>query len=72
MLVHEGEINMDNIGCDIGKNNLDVYLNGKLRKYPNNKNRNIFVKQLQMILETSEEYEKRLLTVLHDKNILLL
>ena len=63
---------MTNVGCDIRKSNLKVYLNGNLRKYPNNKNRNIFVKQLQVILETSEEYEKRLLTVLHDKNILLL
>ena len=29
------------------------------------------MKQLQVILETSEEYEKRLLMTLHDKNILL-
>lgn len=28
MLVHEGEISMINIGCDIGKNNLDVYVEG--------------------------------------------
>ena len=47
MLVQEEEINMDNIGCDIGKSNLDVYFSGKLRRYPNNEiGISEFVKQL--------------------------
>ena len=78
MLVHEVEISMINIGCDIGKSNLDVYFNGKSRRYPNNKTEiREFVKhclvgdESRVILEPSEGYEKRLLTTLHDKNILL-
>lgn len=52
MLVHEEQANMTSVGCDIRKSNLDVYLSGKLRRYPNNEiGISEFVKQLQVILE---------------------
>ena len=61
---------MINVGCDIRKSNLEIYLNRKLRRYPNNETRiSEFVKQLWVILEPSGEYEKRLLTVLHYKKV---
>ena len=76
MLVHEGEISMINIGCDIGKSNLGVYFNEKLRRYPNNKmGITEFVKHCliadgaRVILELLGGYEKRLLTTLHDKKV---
>ncbi len=69
---------MINVGCDIGKSNLDVYLNGKLRRYLNNKTgisefvrHCLIVDGARVVLEPSGGYEKRLLTALHDKNILL-
>ena len=67
---------MINIGCDIGKSNLDVYFNGELRRYTNDKTGiSKFVKNClatgepRVILEPTGGYEKYLLTALHDKNI---
>ena len=78
MLVHEGEVSMINIGCDIGKSNLDVYFNGKSRRYQNNKTgisefvrHCLEVTESRVILEPSGGYEKHLLTALHDRNIQL-
>jgi hypothetical protein len=33
MLVYEEDLSMTNIGCDIEKNNLDVFIGGKNRKF---------------------------------------
>ena len=67
---------MINIGCDIGKSNLDVYFNGKLRRYPNNETgisefvrHCLIADEVRVILEPSGGYEKRLLTTLHDKKV---
>ena len=61
---------MLNIGCDIGKNNLDVYLNGKLKRYRNDKigilsfiKCCLEAKEVQVILESSGGYEKDLLNL---------
>lgn len=77
MLVHEGEISMINIGCDIGKKNLDVYIGGKLRRYQNDKEGiENFVKvcskkneENRVILEPSGGYEKLLLIKLHERKV---
>lgn len=67
MLEHE-EDNMKNVGCDIGKNNLDVFFEGKHRRYENSTN--VIGKfivtcckdsRIRIILEPSGGYERRLL-----------
>ncbi len=67
---------MINIGCDIGRSNLDVYLNGKLRRYRNDKMGILsFIKccseakEARVILEPSGSYEKALLIELHERKI---
>lgn len=67
---------MINIGCDIGKSNLDVYFNGELKRYTNDKTGiSKFVKNClaagepRVIAEPTGGYEKYLLTALHDKEI---
>lgn len=71
MLEHE-EDNMENVGCDIGKNNLDVFFKGKHRRYENSlngigkfiitccKDREI------VVLEPSGGYERKLLQQLFE------
>ena len=67
MLVHDGEISMINIGCDIGKSNLDVYFKGKLKRYRNDKTGiSEFLKdclvndESRVILEPSEADTKKI------------
>ena len=75
MLAHEGESSMINVGCDIGKSNLDVYFNGKLRRYPNNNKgiiemvKNCLAADSRVILEPSGGYERALLARLHEQEI---
>ena len=78
MLVHEGEISMLNVGCDIGKNNLDVCFKGKHKRYRNDeKGIAEFIENctksegIRVVLEPSGGYEKRLLLKLHSEKILL-
>jgi hypothetical protein len=35
MLVHEEDCSMINIGCDIGKSSLDIFLGGKHKRFGN-------------------------------------
>jgi transposase len=67
---------MTNIGCDIGKSNLDVYFKGKLKRYRNDKTGiSEFLKdclvndESRVILEPSGGYEKDLLMKLHELKI---
>ena len=67
---------MINIGCDIGKSNLDVYVEGKLRRYKNGKTGiENFVKLClknelnRVVLEPTGGYERVLLTKLHEQGI---
>ena len=67
---------MINIGCDIGKSNLDVYFKGKLKRYRNDKaGISEFLKdclvndESRVILEPSGGYEKDLLMKLHELKI---
>ena len=76
MLVHEGEISMLNIGCDIGKHNLDVYIGGKHKKFSNTiEGIDNFVEicaqhtETRVILEPSGGYEKKLVNKLFENNI---
>lgn len=69
---------MINIGCDIGKSNLDVYFNGKAKRYGNNeKGIEEFIKscakagEARVILEPSGGYERRLVSQLHENKILV-
>ena len=78
MLEHEREASMINIGCDIGKSNLDVYFNGKTKRYGNNeKGIEEFIKscakagETRVILEPSGGYERRLVSQLHENKILV-
>ena len=76
MLVHEGEISMLNIGCDIGKHNLDMYIGGKHKKFSNTiEGIDNFVEicaqhtETRVILEPSGGYEKKLVNKLFENNI---
>ena len=67
---------MINIGCDIGKSNLDVYVGGKSRRYKNDKTGiENFVKLClrnesnRVVLEPTGGYERALLTKLHEQGI---
>ena len=67
---------MINIGCDIGKNSLDVYVEGKSRRYKNDKTGiENFVKLClkneanRVVLEPTGGYERVLVTKLHEQGI---
>ena len=67
---------MTNIGCDIGKSNLDVYFKGKLKRNRNDKtgiseflNDCLVNDESRVILEPSGGYEKDLLMKLHELKI---
>ena len=75
MLEHE-EDNMENVGCDIGKNNLDIFFRGKHRRYENSaKGIEEFIvtycksEGIRVILEPSGGYERRLLRRLFENKV---
>lgn len=75
MLEHE-EDNMENVGCDIGKNNLDVFFEGKHRRYENSINGiGKFIvtcckdREIRVVLEPSGGYERKLLQQLFENEV---
>ena len=67
---------MVNIGCDIGKSNLDVYVEGKSRRYKNDQTGiedfvNLCLKNEanRVVLEPTGGYERSLLMRLHEQGI---
>ena len=67
---------MTNVGRDIGKSNLDVYINGKVKRYTTNdecRTANFIsicsASAMRVILEPSGGYEKSLIMELHESKI---